>query len=339
MQTMRATSIIAFLMFAGCNPADAASPACTTATAACLSQVEIGTHGKLEYYRNHDLGQPNANITKLVVITHGVSRHFGDSFARMMTVYSAAQDSTLVVAPHFLADEDQPAPGYLYWAVHGWASGDDSLDPSHTSSFEALDSLVSGILDGGQFPSLQEVIMTGLSAGGQLTDRYAAGSALEDRYGALHFRYIIASPSSFMYLDSSRWTPGTQFEFAEPVNAPCSFNNYRYGLDGRNRYMSGKSADRMIADFRKRDIVIMVGDQDDATQAPNPPIPNDPKDGADLDVSCAGEYEGASRVERARVFKAYLDFIFPEKVHPLVVGPGIAHQLKLYSTASAQPWL
>ena len=320
--------------------ADPSAAPCVSADPSCKATIDVNGAGKLEFYRNYDLGTDNAAVAKLVVMSHGVGRNFGYAFARMTLVYAAptGSASTLIVAPHFQADLDKPAPGFLYWSDHGWASGDDSLDANHLSSYDAMDSLIEQIAGGGHFPNLREIVVTGLSAGGQLTDRFAAGSSVENIFPNIHFRYVVASPSSYLYFDENRWAPGTQFDFSRP-NTSCNFNSYRYGLDARNRYMSKKSADQMIADFRSRDIVIMVGDQDNATAAPNPPIPGDPKDGADLDVSCAGELEGSSRLERAQVFKAYLDFTFPDKPHPLVIGHGIAHQLRLYSSPEAQPWL
>ena len=319
----------------------AQTPPCSLVDPTCKSTVEVLTGKKFELYRNYDLDTKNEEIKKLVLIIHGVGRNFGNSFARMNTVYSSRNEtsSTLVIAPHFLADADQPASGYIYWGVHDWASGNDSLDTSHLSSYEVLDFLISKIIESGNFPNLREVIVTGLSAGGQVTERYAAGSAVEYKYFNIHFRYIIASPSSYMYFDQSRWIQGTKFQFAVPSMPNCTFNTYRYGMDGRNRYMNLKSSNQMTRDFRSRDIVVTVGDQDDAISIPNPPIPNDPKDGADLDVSCGAEFQGPSRLERATVFAAYLNFIFPEKRYPFIVGPGIAHQLKLYSVTEIQPWL
>lgn len=321
--------------------ADTPVQPCMTVDPTCKATTNIGASGKIEFYRNYDLEIDNSSITKLVIISHGYHRNFGTAFARMAIVYGdpTASTSTLIIAPHFQADVDKPAAGFLYWAENGWASGNDSLDPNHISSYDVVDSLISQIATNGHFPNLREVILTGLSAGGQLTDRFAAGSRTEELFPQIHFRYIIASPSSYLYLDDERWTPGSNYDFSRPENPACAYNSYRYGLDNRNRYMSQKSAEQIVSDFRARGIVLMVGDQDNATAAPSPPIPNDPKDGADLDVSCSGELEGATRFERAQVFKAYLDFMFPEKEHPLVIGPGIAHQLRLYSTPDAQKWL
>jgi len=246
-------------------------------------------------------------------------------------------DSTLIIAPHFLADVDSPANGFLYWGTHDWVSGNDSLDPSHMSSYEVMDLLLKKIFDEGHFRNLRQVIITGLSAGGQFTDRFVSASATEPMYQQLHFRYIIASPSSYLYFDDNRYVGGTKFE--PPSNPQCLFNQYRYGLDNRNRYMSQISDTQIKKNFSSRDVVLAVGDQDDATSKPNPPIPNDPKDGADLDVSCAAEYQGASRLERAKIFASYLNFTFPGQQFPLVIGNGIAHQLKLYASPEIQNWL
>jgi len=337
---VRLIILISFLFLLGSGSLVQAS-SCISVDPSCKDTINVGSGGKVEFYRNYDIQTEESAITKLVIIVHGVGRNFGNAFARMISVYSdpTTAQTTLIVAPHFFADIDQPEAGYLYWGVHGWASGDDSLDRSHLSSYDVLDSLITGIILGGKFPNLNRVIVTGLSAGGQLTERYAAGSAVEGSFKNVHFRYLISSPSSYLYFDSNRRVSGTELSFAEPVNPGCDFNTYRYGLNNRNRYMSKKSNEQIITDFRSRDIVLMVGDQDNATAAPSPSILNDPKDGADLDISCPAELQGSSRYERAKIFKAYLDYTFPEKSHPLIVGVGIAHQLKLYSSPEAQPWL
>jgi hypothetical protein len=259
----------------------------------------------------------------------------------MIQVYSDSQklNSTLIVAPHFLADADLPPSGYLYWAVHGWASGNDSLDNNALSSYGALDYLIESIVKSGHFPNLKQIIITGLSAGGQFTQRYAAGSYLENKFTNIHFRYIIASPSSYMYLDEYRLVQDAKETFSPVSTNDCDFNTYRYGLKNRNRYMSMKSDTQIVEDFKNRDIVLMVGEEDNSTGLNSASVPNDPKDPADLDVSCAAELQGSSRLERAQIFKSYLDFKFPGLVHPLIIGPGIAHQMKLYSTPKIQDWL
>jgi hypothetical protein len=314
---------------------------CAQAEAKCLSSLSMPTNGALEFYQSHDLHTANAEITKLVISIHGVGRNFGSAFTEMTKVYAdpSAAQSTLILAPHFLAAEDSIPPGYLYWDTHGWPSGDDSLDSQHLSSYEVLDALILQIVRSGNFPNLEKVLITGLSAGGQFTERYAAGNLVAAQLPAIHFRYLIASPSSYLYFDANRFVPGNDYQFQIPASTTCAYNDYRYGLLGLNRYLSLKSPAQIADDFGSREIVLMVGDQDDATVVPNPPIAHDPKDGADLDVSCAAEMQGASRLERAKIFKAYLDQRFPAQNHPLLIGGGIAHQLKLYEMPELQPWL
>src|SRR4051812_8653616 len=86
----------------------ASAEPCQKVDPSCIGTSQITPRGKIEFYRNYDLQTPRSSITKVVIIVHGVSRHFGNSFDRMMQVFAnpATMASTLVIAPHFLAHAD-----------------------------------------------------------------------------------------------------------------------------------------------------------------------------------------------------------------------------------------
>ena len=129
---------------------------------------------------------------------HGTERNARDYF-------SCLQDlDTLVIAPQFQAS----GPG-MYWSS-SWKEGSKSSDPQHVSSYEVLDRLVE---------MFHGVAIVGHSAGAQF------GTRLQG------LTFIVANPSSYLYLDRTR-----------PVSGACSgFNNYRYGLDHLNSYMRAVS--------------------------------------------------------------------------------------------------
>ena len=310
--------------------------------AICKASMTVPAAGRVEFYRNYDVSTPNSSITKLTLMVHGQDRNYDAAFARMLKVYTDAGTarSTLIVAPHFLADLDSPAAGYLYWSDKGWPNGDDSLGGNPVSSYDVMDAFVSGIIGSGNFPNLREVVVAGFSAGGRFTQHYAAATSIDASFPQIHFRYLVASATSFMYFDTNRLNVQTHSGFTTPSHPGCNaFNNYPYGLTNQNRYGNHKSPAQTTADFEARDVVLLVGDQDDATAVPNPPIANDPKNAAELDVGCSAEFQGASRLQRSQVFKAYMDTIAPQKYHPLIIVPGVAHKLEIYSAPSAQSWL
>ena len=51
--------------------------------------------------------------------------------------------------------------------------------------------------------------MTGHSAGGQVAHRYAAASRAEENFGAVSFRYVVANPSTYLYLRAEREVDST----------------------------------------------------------------------------------------------------------------------------------
>jgi hypothetical protein len=155
-------------------------------------------------------------------------------------------------------------------------------------------------------------VIAGHSAGGQLVQRYALGSAAAPEGPAIPVRYVVANPSSFMYLDSRR--PDGRGGFA-PARASirCLVNAYKYGPDGRNPYMSGAPLDVMVRRYRARDVVYLLGAADSDPAA------------AGLDRRCAAMAQGPHRLARGTWFKAYMDRFFTPHAHRLVLVPGVGH--------------
>jgi len=79
------------------------------------------------------------------------------------------------------------------------------------SSFEVLDHLLDLYAGSHVLPALEEVVVWGFSAGGQMINGYTAASevhAVLERRG-LRVRYVIMSPSNFLHFSSDRVLPGT----------------------------------------------------------------------------------------------------------------------------------
>jgi hypothetical protein len=149
------------------------------------------------------------------------------------------------------------------------------------------------------------VDIVGHIAGGQFVARYAAGTRLQG------LTFIAANAGSYMYLDKTR-----------PVNGNCpSFNDYRYGLDKLNSYMSSGVA----PDYPGRNVIYMLGSLDT-------------KIDANLDQGCEARRQGRSRYDRGRNFYKHLAAHFGKPVHRQVVVYGVGHNPQRMLQA-AKPFL
>ena len=219
-----------------------------------------------------------------VFVIHGTERNARDYFRYLQNL------DTLVIAPQFQAS----GPG-MYWSS-GWKEGNKSSDPQRVSSYEVLDRMVE---------MFHGVAIVGHSAGGQFVTRYAAGTRLQG------LTFIVANPSSYLYLDRTR-----------PVSGACSgFNNYRYGLDHLNSYMRAG----ISPDYPNRNVIYLLGSLDT-------------KADSYLDTSCAANLEGSNRFDRGGKFYSHLATHFGRPVHRKVIVYGVGHDPARMLNA-ARPYL
>jgi pimeloyl-ACP methyl ester carboxylesterase len=216
----------------------------------------------------------NSKPGPAVFVIHGTDRNVRDYIGYMADV------DTLVIAPEF----QESAPG-LYW-TGGWREGGLSQDAARVSSFEVLDRMVE---------MFHGVAVVGHSAGGQFVTRYAAGTRLQG------LTFIAANPGSYMYLNRTR-----------PLSAVCSrFNEYRYGLEDLNTYMSAGVA----PDYPDRNVIYLLGSRDTRIDS-------------NLDTSCAARMQGRNRYDRGLNFYRHLAAHFGRPVHRQVVVTGVGHDPK-----------
>ncbi|MDH3240660.1 MAG: alpha/beta hydrolase [Alphaproteobacteria bacterium] len=318
---MSTRSLIAALLGAavlgGAQPAAADEP-CRRG-AVCRTAIPVTPNLALPIYALWPLGRSNPTIRRLVIVIHGSRRNAGSYFRRMNRAAREAgvEAETQVIAPHFRIAGDDGVTGerLLYWDRGAdWKQGDDSaLFPGGAvGSFAALDRMRAWLARMRLYPNLGRVLIAGHSAGGQFVQRYAMGSAAAPDGPTVPVRYVVANPSSYMYLDGRR--PDGKGDFAENRgSARCLVNAYKYGPEGRNDYMAAEPLDAMVRRYRMRDVVYLLGGAD-----------SDPR-GKGLDRSCPAMAQGPHRLARALGFKAYMDRFFAPHAHRLVRVPGVGH--------------
>jgi uncharacterized alpha/beta hydrolase family protein len=279
-------------------------------------ETQLNYKGSLfSHFVSHDLSKTNSQIEKVIITIHGSERnsHTYYNSVEAMAKREGVAEKTIIISPHFKEAQDTLVPDELYFSPEGWLSGDQALNQHAISSFEVLDHLISKLGDVKVFPNLKNIVITGHSAGGQLTQRYAAGSAIEKKFPTIHFRYIVANPGSYLYLTANR-----------PVKASgrCNFNDYKYGLDRLNPYMQ-KNAANIRNQYASKEVVYFLGEQDIIS--------------GNIDQSCPAQYQGKNRLERGQLYKAQLEKEFPAAKHYLYSVPGVGHtQFGMYTSPVGQ---
>jgi pimeloyl-ACP methyl ester carboxylesterase len=299
---------------------------------------------QIPYYANYSLDSAHPGIRKAIVVIHGMNRNAGDYYRNMReaaTMSPAYTDSLLIIAPQFLEQDDLHALGldasFLYWSG-GWKSGANSKDlssdprPARISSYAVLDTLMMRLP--ALFPNLKTIVFAGHSAGGQLANRYAASSPMAnllcEKY-QISTRFVVANPSSYLYLDHQRPIQGTVDQFRVPANGCSGYNDWRYGLENLYAYPDRIGADSIRKMFKKRQVVYLLGGND-----------ADPNSSS-LDQSCQAELQGSCRLERGTIYFNYLKHYYGDeitKTQQMDTVPDVGHDnFLMFSSAKGRYWL
>lgn len=292
---------------------DLPAEACLTA-ADCGARIELVEGVFLPYFSTHSLTEGHTEVTQAVVVVHGTLRDADFYFNNMVyaTSVEGRTESTVVVAPHFQMTQDGPEDDEARWSNAGWKEGNLSLTsgPSpRVSSYAAIDRILEVLANRALFPAMEWIVMTGHSAGGQVAHRYAATGRTEVFVPDLPFRYVVANPSTYLYVGPER-ADGAGF-FVPPSGACASYDRWHYGLENRNNYASQISGAQIRNRLANRDVRILVGSADTGTAA--------------LDRSCGANLQGPNRYERGRTLVRYMDAHVPGHGHVEMVVPGVGH--------------
>ncbi|MCP1828741.1 pimeloyl-ACP methyl ester carboxylesterase [Bradyrhizobium sp. USDA 4532] len=267
-------------------------------------------------YLSADWSNPLPDVTRAVLVLHGVLRNADDYFRAALSAQAAAGDAgehALMIAPQFLIESDVEAfklpAETLRWSLYGWQGGEPALAPSAASSFEALDAILAKLGDRKLFPNLQQVVVFGHSGGGQVVQRYAIavkGDQLLLREG-IGVRYVVANPSSYAYFTKERPEPA--------IAANChGYNSWKFGMDDRPPYLTEPSPAALEQAYVARRVIYLLGTLD---TNPNHPA---------LDKSCMAEAEGPYRYACGHSYAAVMqarDGGAPN--HSVWDVPGVGH--------------
>ena len=174
-------------------------------------------------------------------------------------------------------------------------------------------------------PPLPPTSQVGHSSGGQTVQRYTLTQQAKRLGGAAkrpHFRYIVANPSSFAYLDARRWVDGSlAVPPASTVNSCPEYNAWEWGLDGNfPPYAQGVPPQHFVATYADKDVVYLAGLNDTCNEDL---VPGCHSHG--LEKTCMDMLEGPFRLKRAQLYFEYLAELYDRPVHRFVGVPNTSH--------------
>lgn len=273
-------------------------------------------------YSNSDLRQAGAGVRRAVVLVHGVRRDADRYFGVGQALLQIAQldaSNTLLLALHFLTPSDKSPDGNIpLWRGDNWMQCQPASGQEAVNSCGVLDGIARYLSTGGRFPALKEIVFIGHSAGGQLMQRYAVLNNTDEalRQAGIRVRYVISSPSSYLYLDASR-PEGEGFKPVSSILCP-GYNNFRYGPDNMVPYGQGLDGEQLFKRYAARDVLYLVGAKDNN---PNHRV---------LDKSCGAALQGTDRLDRHRNYLRYEQFLARKWHTPVARGdmevPGAGHE-------------
>jgi len=328
------------LLVAAALLAAAVGPAAAQGICPERYHVEVdGQRLSLPYCTTAPIDQRNENVERIVFSLHGVGTNATSYFRSMVRAAErvpGATERTLIIAPKlmtraFAADNDI-GPTDVYWNTSsqrfwGGQSGNSAELPRavSVSSFEIMDRLLTDLTNPEIFPNLKIIVLAGHSGGGQFMNRYAVSNVFEGdpaRQRGVHIRYVVAQPSTHVYLSDERVEPGhrTRSRFrvptAEEIAACPGFDNYGTGLQRLDNwpYLAAAGVDRMRQQYAGRDVVYLHGMNDSDPTA------------SDLARGCAAMMQGQHRLERGITYFNYIEHYFAgQHNHRISFVPRVGH--------------
>jgi hypothetical protein len=312
-------------------PARVFAGPCTMPNTACAEWIALrGGPARSLVYRSYPLNIRNDRIKRALVIVHGSDRDAGGYFQIGIAAarLTGALDDTIVISPRFasrdgLSCSDKLAAEEVNWPCEGnsWRSGGIAVGTALTS-FDLADEILRKAGARTVFPNLQVVVVTGHSAGGQFVTRYEMANRVHDTLG-VQVRYVVANPSSYAYPDSTRpVTVKGKVDFGRFEARSCdSYDQWPYGLAGRNGYARKATADELRKQLVARPTTYLLGERDVR-----------PVDG--FDASCAAMAQGPTRLARGRAFAAYVNQRLGAH-HVVKIVPDCGHDAACMFTADS----
>lgn len=243
---------------------------CLTSSCALNSiSVDAGSAElTLEFYNSFDILRPDAKwgtIKSAIIVVHGNNRNANEYFNWMSNAVTSAlkANETVIIAPQFKTRSDVGSSADLiYWSSDGWKRGFGSNNITSTkfSSYDLVDTMMTILANKERFPFMEEIIVTGHSAGAQFTGLYAAASPVEDNLPDIVVNYVVANAQYFFYPGPERFDKGSN-QFTIPQGC-ANYTDWPYGTDDPTTYLSRFNAAEIQNRYINRKVTFLLGTLD-----------------------------------------------------------------------------
>ncbi len=241
-------------------------------------------------------------------------------------------EHTIIISPRFASDNghschDSLAEGEVNWSCNGdsWRSGGVSTNNSKLTSYDFMDELLRELANKRVFPKLSNIVVAGHSAGGQFVTRYEMANKVHEKLG-VPVQYVVANPSSYAYLDSSRPDTDGSFKPFRDARNCTTYDTWPYGLKSRTGYSARLEDSQLISQLVSRPVTYLLGEIDIL-----------PLGG--FDSSCPAMAQGPTRLARGQEFEKYVSEKY-KAPHQIVTVPLCGHNARcMFTSETALPIL
>jgi pimeloyl-ACP methyl ester carboxylesterase len=302
-------------------------------------------------YSSYPLDAPNANVTRALIMVHGVGRNADHYFetATAAAFLAGALENTVVIAPHLIAANDSPQVNEVKWPNTGnsWRAGGNSVSNPSLSSFDFADELIRILADKKKFPNLTQVVVAGHSAGGQYVGRYVIANKIDPTPG-IRITYVAANPSSYAWPTELRPLPvgdanpvdaykeslgpnglkvNSNFTYGVPdVTKTPTYNNWPSGFAKRDGYTAGMSDAQLKKNLITRPTTYLLGQVDVL------PLGN-------MDTSAVANTQGPTRRARGEAFVKFITDSLGAKPNVMIVSECGHNDRCMFTTKEVLPFL
>lgn len=306
---------------------------CSGASANCLDTLMVTSGGLtkgIPFYSSlplEQVGGQDSAIELLLIGVHGLNRNYNEyyNFITAGLIHSEETERVLWACPQFPEEED---PAFFHWPSSGWREGQNSIGLFSLSSFEVVDRLVTKVIESGQFPNLQKVVITGHSSGGLFTHLYAAANDMETEFPSLRFHYLTSNSQYYYYPDERRVrrTGGVPQLY---VPGDCSgYDIWPLGYRLVPFYLTTVPKESFNQRFLERRITYFEGSGNAADPSLNT-------------TDCSAVLLGSSRFERGLNIYDYMELVYADQhAHSFIEVPGIGHNAQgMYASDAFSNWI
>lgn len=239
-------------------------------------------------YSSYGLDAPNSQVTRALIMVHGVGRNADHYFetATAAAFLAGALENTVVIAPHLIAANDTPQVNEVKWPNNGnsWRAGGTSTSHPALSSFDFADELVRLLANKKNFPNLRQIVIAGHSAGGQYVGRYEMANKVDPTPG-VKISYVVANPSSYSWPADVRPLPVGDADRSKAANEALgpngmkvnsdftygvrpdvaglpTYNDWPFGLAKRSGYTADMSDAQLRKNLAERQTTYLFGQVD-----------------------------------------------------------------------------